>query len=292
MPKAIAILGPTASGKSAVAEAVASELDCKILNADAFQMYRGLDVGTNKPANRARYEMLDVLDPAEANTVGKFLRRARGICEQLFAESRDVVVCGGTGLYVRALFEDYEVSRAPDAALRDEIAKMISAVGGEQALARFGIALNVVSAQTLSNPRHLARFIERSQMDREKPPEQQWHTERHKFAIEIPKTELDGRIEARTQAMIAQGWVEEVSGLLGSGYSEDSPAFKAIGYGELAQVVRGNLTLEEARERIIVRTRQYAKRQITWLRREPNCRRLEWCEDPAVMAKQVLDAIA
>lgn len=268
-PFAIAILGPTASGKSAVAEQIANQLGTKILSADAFQVYKGLDIGTNKPVNKTLYRGLDLVEPGSGFSVGAFLDFAIPLCEREVEGCKHLVVCGGTGLYVRALFEGYEqiIPAHPD---REQIAVWVKTENPKELLKRLGLDDKPPSDEVVQNPRHFGRWIERNLLGAAPTANPNWTARKLKFGLLLERAVLMSRIEIRLAQMFKSGWIDEVRDLLTGGVSVDSPGFKAIGYRQIAQYLTGNVTLDESQEAILVQTRQYAKRQMTWLRKEPN----------------------
>ncbi len=271
----VGVLGPTASGKTELAEKIADTLDCKILNADAFQMYRGLDIGTAKPVDRSRYLMLDFLPPETSYTVGRFLAEARPLMRSELERTSSVVVAGGSGLYARALLEGFMPSPPGDQAERERLTLRFKEVGGMRLAQEAGLDAASLSNSTLNNPRHLVRMIERTRL-----PAAGRQAVREastlKLVLDPPRQVLRDRIAQRVIFQIESGWIEEVRSLMKMGVQLNSPAFRAIGYAELAQCVLGNLTIQDATDRIITRTRRYAKRQASWLRMEPDAVRLEW----------------
>lgn len=269
-PTAIAVMGPTASGKSELAESLAGRLGCRIVNADAFQVYRGLDIGTNKPADRSLYELLDVCDPWEEFTVGRFVELAGRIVKREFGLGRDVVVCGGTGLYVRALFESYDaLLPAVDPEVRRRLQREYEELGPEGMGEKYAINLEEVSRSMRLNPRHFVRLVERHLHSGAGASPAFSIESKLKFGLMLEKSELDRRIARRVGDMLQNGWLEEVSALREKGARRDWPGMRAIGYTLLLDVLEVSMTMEEAVTRIEALTRQYAKRQMTWLRKEP-----------------------
>ncbi len=272
----IAILGPTASGKTAVAEELAQRLDARIINADAFQVYRGFDIGTAKPVERSRYDLIDICEPTDAYTAGRFVSQAKALISDYERAGRHALVCGGTGLYVRALFEGYTGMAPADPELRAELMRDLNNLGVEAILKREEVSADELSHDLCRNPQRLLRFLEKRRMPIEPLSEgTAWISERCKFAIHIPRDDLVGRIEARIRRMVTDGWIEEVRSLLDSGVPIEAPAFRALGYRAVAEAILGNISFDEAVQKTIIATRQYAKRQFTWLRREP---RLLWVD--------------
>ncbi len=267
-PHLIAIMGPTASGKSQVAEAIANQLNAAIINADAFQIYRGMDVGTGKSPNRARYQLLDIRNPNQDFGVGEFVVLAAGLLHEHFQNGKSVVICGGTGLYVRALVEQYDnLMPAPSLELRNQVSRLTF----DEAVAQLQ-EKDSQSASTidLKNEIRVKRALEKtlggqSPVQFTIPPFQI-----QKVAI-IPTPELSQqKIRQRTDEMIQNGWVSEVKDLLSKGYNGENPGFRALGYQAIAEYIEKGGNEEDLVNRIKVDTVQYAKRQRTWLRAEPN----------------------
>ncbi|MCH7944766.1 MAG: tRNA (adenosine(37)-N6)-dimethylallyltransferase MiaA, partial [Armatimonadetes bacterium] len=270
-PFLIAVMGPTGSGKSAVAEEIADRTGAQLVSADAFMVYRGLDVGTNKPADTSRYELIDVVGPEEPFGVGKWVSLASDVLAKTWEEGRSAVVVGGTGLYVRALFEQYDdLKPAPEPNLRAELGRREREEGLE-ALVQELIERDPGAEQSidLRNPARVRRALERLADDRPAikvalPP-----YVKAKFALNPPKQALEARLEERAAQMFDSGWPEEVAGLLNGGVQRCAPAFRAIGYDCIVDLLDGKLSRDEAVQRVVAKTRQYAKRQRTWLRSEP-----------------------
>ncbi|MEO7453164.1 MAG: tRNA (adenosine(37)-N6)-dimethylallyltransferase MiaA [Fimbriimonadales bacterium] len=274
-PQAIAIMGPTASGKSAVAEVIAERFGCRIVNADAFQVYRGFDIGTGKPTNRDGYDLIDLLDPHEHYTAGRFVTDAEPLIQGYLAAGSTVVVCGGTGLYVRALWEGYSAMKPPTPELREQLKQDLNNLGVAGILDREGLSEADLGYDVLSNPHRLLRFLEKRRMPNEPRSRSAWLSGHPKIAIDIGRDQLVGRIESRIRRMLDDGWRDEVRTLLESGVPTSAPAFRAIGYRQIAESLEGRMSFDEAVHLTLIATRQYAKRQMTWLRREP---RLHWVD--------------
>ncbi len=280
MERILAVVGPTAAGKSELALALAQELDGEIVNADALQVYRGFDIGTAKPGAAARrsvpHHLIDILEPAEPYSAGEFARRARGAIAEIRARHRLPIVVGGSGLYLRALMRG--ISPLPPAdpdlraalrgrlrrqgleALRSELAELDPAT--EERLAA-GDTQRVLRALevALSTGRPLSEWIARRPFGEAAMPAL-W------AGLTLPRPILYDRIAARARRMIETGWVSEVASLLDRGLDVSLPAFQAIGYREIARHVQGEWSLEEALESTVRATRRFAKRQMTWFQRE------------------------
>jgi tRNA dimethylallyltransferase len=260
-------MGPTASGKTGVAEALARELDAFLINADAFQVYRGMDVGTAKPVERSRYELIDIKDPNEGLALGQWAKLAQHILEDSFLRGRNVIVVGGTGLYVRALFEEYAaMAGPPDQGLR----KRLNETSIDTLRKRLVTDHPEIAGQTdMANPVRVRRAIEKLHLEKSPaitlPP-----YKKLKVALNPAVDVLDGRIARRVVEMLHNGWIQEVEQLRQLGYRRDDPGFKAIGYRTVWDHIERKISLEEAAATTIAETRRYAKRQRTWLRTEPN----------------------
>ncbi len=267
-------MGTTASGKTALAEALADELDAVLINADAFQAYRGMDVGTAKPSRRERYRLLDIKRPDEPYGAGEFCLRASAELYNLFADGRSAVVVGGTGQYVRALFEEYrDLMPDPDPALRERLARRLESEGLPRLAAELEARSPAVAARTdLRNPARVGRALERLEDGRPPLAFGVPYTKRVKIALSVDKAELGARIARRSAAMMHNGWVEEVERLRDEGYGPGDPGFRAIGYRTICGLIDGDLATEEAERAIVGETTAYAKRQRTWLRSEPGLR--------------------
>jgi tRNA dimethylallyltransferase len=287
-PILIAVMGPTASGKTALAEALADDLGAQLVNADAFQVYRGMDVGTAKPAARDRYLFLDLRDPNEGFGVGEFTSLAQQALAELYAQGRHVVVVGGTGLYIRALLEEYSgMAAPPDPELRASLNRLHAEEGVEE-LARRLIELDPDAAARIDikNPARVKRAIERATSPTEAPAVALPPFRRLKVALSPEPAILEQRITLRVEAMVQNGWVQEVERLVQAGYGPDDPGFRAIGYRQIWRAMAGEVELEEAVTTTIVDTKRYAKRQRTWLRSEPNLSVLDLDPDPLAVVRE------
>ena len=230
-PSLIAVMGPTASGKTALAERLADRLDAQLVNADAFQIYRHMNVGTSKPEAKDRYALLDIRDPNEAFGVGEWVTMALAVLNEAWSSGQNVVVVGGTGLYIRALFEEFgEMRGAPDPELRERIRSRLEAHGLESLFAELQ-ALDPSAAAKVDprNPARVSRALERASVPAEPmsvvlPP-----FRKCKLAVDPPKQVLDDQMERRLAKMVQNGWVQEVRRLREMGYSKDVPGFRAIG---------------------------------------------------------------
>jgi tRNA dimethylallyltransferase len=286
-------MGPTASGKSALAEVLATKLSAQLVNADAFQVYRGLDIGTGKPLQKERYRLLDVCEASQQFGLGEWLGLALSVIQEAWEQKRSVIVVGGTGLYIRALTEQYaSIAKQPDPALRAALIEEELAQGSGVLVRRLQeLSPEIASATDLANPLRVRRALEKIATGEHPLQFQLPAFATLKIGLEVDPSQLKARIRERIDKMLSDGWLEEVRGLMSRGIGEDAPAMKAIGYRELLHVLEGKSTLQEATSGIERATGRYAKRQRTWLRSEPRLKCLQMDGTEAV-ADEVLSFLA
>jgi len=291
----IAILGPTASGKSALGIWLAQQLGGEIVACDSTQLYRGFDVGTAKPAPKERggiqHHLIDVLSASEEATAGDYRARAIEVLAKLGEAQRLPIFTIGTGLYLRALLEGLANVPVRSEPLRQKL-RASTAKRGPGHLHKVLRRLDPAAATKIAaaDEQKLIRAVEVCLLTR-KPLTEVYQSGRKQLegwrAIKIglapERKALVLRVNARTETMLARGWIQEVRGLIESGMSDDAKPFDFIGYRELRLVLENKLTLEAARMAIQQATRQYAKRQMTWFRREAAVCWLEgFGDDPAI----------
>ena len=281
MDPVLVIVGPTATGKSDLGLALAERFDGEIVNADALQVYRGFDLGTAKPTveerGRIPHHLIDILDAEQRYSAGDFARRARLALEEIAARGRRAIVVGGSGLYVRALVEGISPIPPGNPQLREHLRRRATAEGLEPLRDQLRLLdqqswerLPAADSQRVLRALEVALVTGRRLSDwiADRPfGEQRLHAV--KVCLTLPRALLYDRIEGRVRTMVANGWVEEVRGHLVSGISLGAPAFQAIGYRQLARHLQGECTLEDAIAEIVQATRRFAKRQMTWFKREP-----------------------
>lgn len=281
-----AIVGATATGKTDLAEALAEALGGEVVNADARQVFRELEIGTGKPTRAQRaarpHHLFDLLALGERASAGTWAAAARAACEDVFARGRAVVLVGGSGLYVNALRLGLHAEPPHDAALRAALDAEREALGIEALHARLA-TLDPPTAARLA-PRDAQRITRALEVHAASGrPLSWWHArERAGLAADwrvlettCPPDALAARIEARTAGMFRDGLVEETAALLDAGLRGPLAKLRAIGYDEAMGVADGHLTLAEARARTDARTRQLAKRQRTWFRHQVAGERLD-----------------
>ncbi len=300
LPPLVAIVGPTASGKSALGVALAERFNGEVVVCDSTQLYRGFDIGTAKPGPSERHgvphHLIDVLEPREEATAGAYRQLALAVLDGLRLRKRLPVFTAGTGLYLRALLEGLA-----DIPLRSEElrARLRASVEDHPPghLHRVLKRLDPVAAGKISpaDEQKLIRAVEVCLLTRKpisevhrsgRVPLPGWRV--LKVGLMPNREKLNERIHARTNSMLERGWLREVRALLESGLSENAKPFDFIGYRELRAVLRGESTLEQARGAIQQATRQYAKRQVTWFRREQGVRWFSGFGDDASVQAGIL----
>ena len=296
--KIVVICGPTASGKTALSIALAKAFDGEVVSADSMQIYRRMDIGTAKPTKQEMdgvpHHMLDVAEPGEAYSVSRYVEEATACVEDILARGKLPIVCGGTGLYIDGLIRgtDYQPA-GTDNGIREQLEGEWEAQGAEQMMARLA-AVDPDSAARLhlSDKRRILRALEvylatgetitvHNARTKAIPPRYE--------AVMIglntePRQILYDRIDRRVGVMLEQGLLQEVQSLLEDGLLEGTAA-QAIGYKELLAYFRGEMTLETAADLIRQKSRNYAKRQLTWFRRDE---RVKWIVYNAPEAAQAV----
>jgi tRNA dimethylallyltransferase len=278
LPRFFVIIGPTASGKSALAMRLAEPLRGEILSVDSMQIYRGMDVGTAKPTReeqtRVRHHLIDVAEPNQTFAVSKFVEMADAVIADAAARNVPLIATGGTPMFYKALFEGLFEGPGADPKTREALAANTS----EALHARLSQVDPAAAARIhLNDRRRLVRALEVFELTG-KPisslqNEWQGGMQRHAavwFGLDWDKETLNRRINARVKQMIAHCWVEETRALLDRYGELSKTASEATGYHELIEHIRGRMTLNDAVEQIKIATRQLARRQMKWFRRFPN----------------------
>ena len=279
--KLLAVVGPTGVGKSAFALHASKELGGEIINADSRQVYRRLDVGTAKPtlAERASvpHHLFDVVEPHETYSLVRFLDQATVAIADIHSRSKLPVLVGGTGQYVRALLEGWNAPAVePDPETRRTLEERARTSGVESLIVELSeVDPEAAGRVDARNVRRVVRALEiaysgNSSSVRKEPPPYDVLT----IGLTLDRSSLYERIDDRVDAMIAAGWLSEVKGLLADGYGPDLPSMSSVGYSELADVIAGVLSLDEAVQRIKYRTHRLARAQYAWFR--PTDDRIRW----------------
>jgi tRNA dimethylallyltransferase len=277
------LAGPTAVGKSEVALLLAEKLNGEIISVDSMQVYRGLDIGTAKPnaAERARvpHHLIDVAELTEPFDAARFCTLAREAVEQIQSRGRRPIFCGGTGLYFKAFLEGLGEAPPSDPQLRAALEATPLPTLLDELAARDPETFARIDRQ---NPRRVIRALEVIRLTGKPFSAQRsvWNGANATSAGQLlvlsrPKPELDARINARVDAMFAAGLVAETRRLINHGLEQNQTAMQAIGYRQVVEHLRGERSLPETIELVKLRTRQFAKRQMTWFKRQPAARWIE-----------------
>ncbi|MHB8142720.1 MAG: tRNA (adenosine(37)-N6)-dimethylallyltransferase MiaA [Thermoleophilia bacterium] len=293
----VAIFGPTAVGKSSVGASVAAAAGGEIISADSMQVYRGLPILTDQPPAqllaRVPHHLVDSLPPGEEYSAARFAREAGAMIAAAAGRGRLPIVVGGTGLYIRALLGDFSFAGRGEAGSRRRWEALIAREGAAAALARLQqLDPGAAAGIDAGNPRRLARALEAAesgrplsaQRDRLWSPRSKYRV--LSFGLELPREELYRRIDERVERMLAAGALDEVRTALAGPVSRT--AAQAIGFRELAACLEGKLTLDEAAAAIRQKSRRYAKRQLTWMRKMPDIVRIDLAGETANRAVDVI----
>lgn len=274
----ICLAGPTASGKSALALALAHRLNGEIISVDSMQVYRGLDIGTAKPTSAEqsdiRHHLIDIVDPCDPFDVARFLELSREVEADVYSRGRTPIYCGGTGLYFKALFHGVSLAPPSDPKLREELEQApLSDLLAELARSDPQTYENI----DRDNRRRVVRAVEAVRLSGRPFSEQQsnWDSpdavvRKNFFAVARDPEDLRRRIDVRVDKMFADGLVEETRTLLKNGLRENRTAMQAIGYRQVVEHLEGQRTLDATVALIKTRTWQFSRRQKTWLRNQLN----------------------
>ncbi len=284
-PHAFFLVGPTASGKSAVAQCIAEKQGQLVVSADSMNIYRGMDIGTAKPSDEERmridYAGVDLADPTEKFSVAAYLDAVR----PAFETGRETIVAGGTGLYVKCLTEGFDDVPPENPGLRTELEALEFHALEKRARENAPELYRQLTEDDRLNPRRLIRILER-----EVPFEGKWNARQKPqlVGLHTEREVLVRRIGQRVEKMYAAGLLDEARELIKLDLS--STALQAIGYAEAFAVLRNKITVEEAKEKTMIRTRQLAKRQMTWFRNQLNVHWIDTAQYPTCEA--LADAVS
>lgn len=293
-PKILVIVGPTASGKTRMAVELAQRHNGEVISADSMQIYRTMDIGTAKPTKEEMggvpHHMIDVADPEEDFSVARYVEMAAQCVDDVLARGKLPIVAGGTGLYIDSLLSGRTFAPfSPDSALRGELERELEEKGG-QAMLEALAQVDPEAAQRL-HPNDHKRIVRALEVYRSTG---KTITQHNRETQAIPprynaltiglafqdRQAMWRRIDQRVDEMVAAGLEDEVRRLLTSGISPKCTAMQAIGYKEFTQALSGEMTWQEAADVVKLRSRQYAKRQLTWFGRNPNTRWVRWDDPP------------
>lgn len=299
----LVLVGPTATGKTAIAVELAAQINGEIVNADSVQVYRGLNIGAAKPDISERqnipFHLVDIVDPDENFTAADWKSQAEAAIEDIFRRGKQPIICGGTGLYVRALLDDWSMAATPaDPQVREALQIDLQQAGKQALYDR----LSHIDAETATrlHPNDTVRILRalevylvtgipisvyqaedrRTRMPRESI----------RFGITLPRPTLYERIDHRVNAMLCDGLEAEVRSLLAKGYSPTLSSLRSLGYKEMGDYILGNIALEETVEAIKLHTRQFAKRQQTWFKADTLITWMDGTElSPLQCAEQIIN---
>ena len=280
--KLIAVVGPTASGKSDLAVILAKELNGEVVSADSAQVYRGLNIGSAKITEEEQqgipHHLLDIVGPETDYNIGMFQSDAKRVIDEIISKNKVPILCGGSGLYVNSVINTgYDLNDEPtaDPENRKKWLKMEEERGS-------GTLYNILKERFPNraakiHPNDYQRILRALEMDRDADPNKtaQWESpyDLSIYGLTMDRELLYKRIEKRVDKMFDLGLAEEVSDLLKQGYRTDGNALSALGYKELIPYLKGEITEDTAKEILKRNTRHFAKRQLTWFRRDP---RIQW----------------
>ena len=298
MNKIICVVGPTASGKTALAIELAKELNGEVISCDSMQIYRGMDIGTAKPTQEEMqgipHHMIDICDPTEDFSVSRYTDIATPILEDVLARGKTAIIAGGTGLYVDSLIRGNEFSPIPATGHRERLEKRIEAEGVDPLLEELRKVDPESAENSMRNPRRIIRSLEVFYETGETITAHNLKTQAippryNPIWIGLDFTEradLYARIDRRVEIMLETGLMEEIKTILASGIPEKATALQAIGYKEFVDALAGRSTLQSAVAQVQQSSRRYAKRQLTWFRRNE---RMNWIiREPETPALEIL----
>ena len=282
MNNLICIAGPTASGKTALSIALARELNGEVVSCDSMQVYKGMDIGTAKPTTEEMenipHHMLSVAEPWEDFSVGKYCQMAAPIVDDILSRGKTAIIAGGTGLYMDALIKGNDFAPVPSTGRREELEQLAAEKGIEAVIEQLR-AVDPESADRLhpSDQKRIIRamevYLETGETITEHNRKTQLIPPRYNpvwFGLEdAERASLYTRIDRRVEIMLEHGLIAEIQGLLDAGIPEKCTAMQAIGYKEFVDALQGRSSMETATALVQQSSRKYAKRQLTWFRRNP-----------------------
>lgn len=297
----LVIVGPTGVGKTAVSIEIARRTGGEIISADSRQIYRNMDVGTAKPPMEIReripHHFIDILEPDQEYSAGEFARQARLRIQEIIQAGKLALIVGGSGLYVRALLEGFFGEDVKNAHTREWLSSRLHKEGAQKLYKELR-QVDPQAAQKI-HPRNVKRLLRALEVyylagepisalhkARKDPAPFPWI----KFGLTMPRPQLYHRINQRVEEMFREGLIDEVKGLLESGYAPSLNALNSVGYKEVIAYLQGKMDLPECKELVKRNTRRYAKRQMTWFRADPD---IHWItlspdEPPGAIARKLL----
>ena len=298
MDNIICVVGPTASGKTALAIELAKMLDGEVVSCDSMQIYKHMDIGTAKPTAEEMqgipHHMIDVVEPDKDFSVSRYTQMASPIVDDIIARGKTVIIAGGTGLYVDALIRGNDFT-IPATGHREKLEQQIESEGLEPLLQQLQEIDPEAAARSQNNPRRIIRALEVYWETGETITAHNARTQalpsRYQpiwIGLDFTKrSDLYARIDRRVEIMLELGLLKEIEGLLASGIPEKCTAMQAIGYKEFVDALAGRCALEDAVALVQQSSRRYAKRQLTWFRRNE---KMNWIiREPDTAAEEILD---
>lgn len=291
------VMGPTAAGKTSLSIELASQYEGEIISSDSMQIYKGFTIGTAKATKeeqgKSPHHLLDMIPPSGAYSVAEYQQDALRTIQEIQGRNHTPIVVGGTGLYTQSLLYQLDFSHKE----RDEALRASLEAKATDVLYEDLIRLDPAAKEKIhpNNRKRVIRALEILSSNQTRSTES-FRTPRKEFPSLLigvnfrDREKLYDRINRRVDLMVEAGWIDEVRALLAEGVSKEAQAFQAIGYPEILQVIEGKLSLEEALAKIKQNSRRYAKRQMTWYRKEPNIHWFYWEdyeEKPALLFKAV-----
>ena len=299
MNNIICIAGPTASGKTSLAVEIAKFTNGEVVSCDSMQIYKRMTIGTAKPVpeemDGIRHHMIEICEPYEDFSVSKYCDMATPIVEDIIARGKTAIIAGGTGLYMDSLIKGNDFAPFPATGHRERLEEKLGLVGLDNLLSELAAVDPEAAERSQRNPRRIIRALEvfyetgetitaHNKRTQAIPPrfDPLW------IGLDFePRAELYRRIDLRVDIMLRQGLLEEIRELLDSGIPENCTAMQAIGYKEFVQAIRGRMSIEEAADDLKQSSRRYAKRQLTWFRRNKN---IHWLvRTPDTSAEEILE---
>ena len=298
MNNILCIAGPTASGKTSLAVEIAKFTNGEVVSCDSMQIYKRMTIGTAKPVpeemDGIRHHMIDICEPEEAFSVSRYCEMATPIVEDIISRGKTAIIAGGTGLYMDSLIKGNDFAPFPSTGHRQRLEEKLAAVGLDTMLSELAAVDPEAAERSQRNPRRIIRALEVYYETGETITAHNVRTQAIPPRFDPlwigldfePRSELYKRIDLRVDIMLRQGLLEEIRELLSSGISPDCTAMQAIGYKEFVQALRGNMSIEEAAEDLKQASRRYAKRQLTWFRRNKS---IHWLvRTPDTSADEIL----
>jgi tRNA dimethylallyltransferase len=298
--KLLVITGPTAVGKSGIGIELCRRLGGEIISADSMQIYKGMDIGTAKVSARERaavaHHIIDIISPKDSFSAADFAKRAKTIVEELNAQSKQPVIVGGTGLYINSLIFSYDyfaTDKDETKKIRAEIGAYLKENGGDK-LYEYLRQIDMRAADTIhpNNTKRVMRAIEIFKLSGKKKSDTnlapQGAYDCVLIGLTMDRELLYGKINSRVDAMMKNGFYEEVEGLFNQGCDERFQSMQAIGYKQLLEVIRGKAKLSDAIDKIKQYSRNYAKRQMTWFKKMAGIKWIEANDEKEVIISKIM----